>query len=189
MKNRINRLMPILFFFACTIISGEIFSANSGLAQVKLHDGTVISAWQGEDTSTTFATIEGVIGSISSDPTTWTRTTLTASTDYALSAPTLITNDNGDAIVIYEFFDTITSSSLTAAAMLPEGTTTWIVNTISNGDTFANLGDQTGSIDESGNVIATWSAYNTSTNESQVMCSTSSISTTPTWSGPTKISP
>jgi len=190
MKNqrRINQIST-LFFLVCTIFCGEIFAANSILGRVKVNDGTVITAWQGADTSTSFATIEGVIGSTSTDPTTWTRTTLSSATQYVLTGPSLVTNANGDAVVAFEYYDTVSSASLIAAAMLPAGTTTWSVTTLSNGDTYANIGDQTGSIDESGNVVVIWSAYNTSTNESQVMCSTSSISATPTWSGPTKLSP
>ena len=181
--------MAALFFLMCTSICEETFADNSAFAQVRIFDGTVITAWEGEDSSTTYSTIEGVIGSISTDPTTWTRTTLSDSAWYVISGPTIASNLNGDIIVVFEYFDTVSSNSLVAVAMLPTGTTTWNVATVSNGDTYSNNSDHIGAIDESGNVIVTWSAYNPSTNEQQVMCSTSTISTTPTWSGPTQLSP
>ena len=190
MKNFIRtNSKAVLFFLMCTILCEEAFADNSAFAQVRIFNGTVITAWQGQNASTSFSTIEGVIGSTSTDPTTWTRTTLSDSTQNVISSPVIASNSNGDVIVVYEYFDTVNSLSLVAVAMLPSGTTTWNVTTVSDGNTFANNNDPRGAVDQSGNVIATWAAYNPSTNEQQVMCSTSTISATPTWSGPIKLSP
>lgn len=173
-----------LFLFSCSIFCGTLFADNASLSQVKVIGGTVITAWQGQDSTSGFATIEASVGSISTDPSTWTHTVFTSTTDYATTAPFLTTNANGDALIVYEFYDTINSYCLTNAAMLPAGTSTWAVNTISDPANFADQGDQVGSIDESGNIAVTWANYNFNTEGEEVVVATSAISATPTWSYP-----
>ena len=175
-----------LFFFA---FCGNIFADNSGLAVCKVIDGNTFVTWLGEDTSTTYPTIEAAIGTVATNPTTWTITRLTGTGQYAVQAPSMATNANGDVIVVFEYYDSTTTDTLCAAAMLPTGTSTWIINVLSTGATYANMGDQRGSIDELGNVIVTWGAYDPALNENHVFVATSTISTTPTWSGPVQLSP
>jgi len=43
---------------------------------------------------------------------------------YALSAPAIASNANGEIVVIFEYFDPNTAYQLCAAGMLPSGTTT-----------------------------------------------------------------
>lgn len=163
-------------------------AANAAFAQVRIFDGTVIGTFSGTDTVNQVPTAEGIIGNIANDPTTWITTRLSTTTDYVISGPAIASNSLGDVIVIYEYFDTVNNLSQVAVAMLPTGTTTWIINTVSDGNSFANNSDHTGSIDDLGNVVVTWSAFNPNTSQQQVLCATSVISPTPAWAGPTTIS-
>ena len=182
---KINRML--LFIFSFVVLHG-VLRADAAAGQCKVHsNGTIVAAWQAIDSMGQTSVI-GAIGSVSTNPSSWTTTTLSTNMSTVQnSQPTIISNANGDVVVLWQYPDS-ESNFFVAAAMLPSGTTTWNTATISSTTTNANFNDQTASIDEDGNVLAMWTIYNNNTGAISLRGATAVMGTSTTWDSPFTIS-
>ena len=181
---KINRMFLAIFSFVA--LSG-ILNADAAAGQCKVHsNGTIIAAWQSID-SMGQTSVTGAIGSVSTDPSTWTTTILSTNMSTVQnSQPLLSSNANGDVVVTWQYPDS-ESNFFVAAAMLPSGTTTWNTATISTSGEDAGFNDQVASIDEDGNVLAMWTIYDPNTDTIHVRGATAVMGTSTTWDSPVTI--
>ncbi len=190
MKQILNKLgmVPVLLavsFIFCYNVNASIFS--SGPKVVVYGTDSAVATWFSTDIATSYSTIYGSVGSISTDPSTWTFTAFNdPSINNGTIYPTIYSNNNGDVVVLFEYLDSDFNRFL-SAAVLPSGETVWNVQTISTLATQPE-GEDVASITENGKVLVAWSSYD-STDESITCYSvTTTISTTPTWSSPAQLS-
>lgn len=177
----------LIFFASYDKTFAQAVSAGSPLT--KVHSGTVVSVWQANDANNNFI-IQAAIGSVSTAPSTWSVTDLSApfSPSTIFYTPHLFSNANGDIVILFQYMDS-NSNIQEAACMLPVGTTTWNIATISNINETAGFSDGFASIDESGNVVATWTGYDPVLNINEIKVSTSVIGPTSVWSIPVTLAP
>lgn len=155
--------------------------------------GNVVTAWQATDDEYD-AVIIAAIGTTSTSPGAWEYAVISDGiSDVQNSIPYMFTNTNGDVVVLWEYVDEY-SNYWVAASVLPAGSTAgtdWVSATISTSDDNAGFFDQTASIDNDGNILATWTAYNSLLNTTQVRGATASIAlgVVSSWSSPFTISP
>jgi hypothetical protein len=106
--------------------------------------------------------------------------------DFENNQPALYMNGNGDALVLWQFIDNTDSNAYIAASMLPVGTTTWYTATVSTSEENAAYGDQTAALNDSGDIIVMWTAFNPVV--PQIRAAYSLLETSPTWTTPETIS-
>lgn len=161
--------------------------ANSTGGEIKVVAGNVIAAWLSQDNLGN-SIIKGATGTVSSAPNTWTVSDLsTGFVASQISNPILFSNSIGDVVVLWQYSD-MTGNFYIAGSILPFGAGTWNSATISESTENTGFFDQIASIDEIGNVMVTWSSYNSTLDEVAVRCSFSTIGTNSTWSTPVTIS-
>ena len=183
MKNyKITSLFFCLMLFFC-----ECAMADASSGQCKVYgSGTVVATWLHSDSDGNI-TVQGAIGSINTSPTSWAVTTLSTGMSIASnSSPLIFSNANGDVVVLWQYPDS-NGNFFVAAAMLPVGTTTWNTATISSSGESAGFNDQMASIDENGNILATWSVYDVNTNMFSLRCATAVMGTNTSWNSPLTI--
>lgn len=159
--------------------SAKIYAAGNAGSTI-IYNGTVISTYFTQD-SNSVCHVWGTVGSISADPTTWASQDMSIS---GVSSPTItqpiltIDPSTGNAICTWEYYDPSLNIMRVAAAVLPAGSSTWTspsqvisdVTTESSGS-----GDQSVSIDASGDIIVTWSAYNKTSQISVIRAVTATL--------------
>lgn len=180
-----KRLLQLAFLLAACYQ----MQAEAAFGKIHVHSsGTVVAAWQALDEMSN-QVIMGAIGSTSTDPSTWTKTMLSSGiSEGSNTAPMLFDSPNGDVIVMWQYPDENNNYFL-AGAMLPVGTTTWNVATISTSDVdAAGFDDEVCGIDSSGNMLAAWTTYDGSTNTSKMLGATATMGASTTWSTPFEIS-
>ena len=183
MKNyKITSLFLCLMILFC-----DYAMADAGSGQCKVTgDGQVVAAWLHSDSDGN-TTVIGATGSISDDPSLWSTTTLsTGLSSVENSSPFIFSNANGDVVVLWQYPDS-NSNYFVAAAMLPVGTTTWNIATISSDSEDAGFFDQMASIDESGNILATWSVYDVNADQFSLRGATAVMGADTTWNSPQTI--
>lgn len=189
---KIFRKLSVSFTFLMLFASYETVLAEAVTAAGALTKvtpvGSVVGTWQAADINNTFI-IEGVVGTLSTAPNTWTITDLSNGISaLTFLPPHLFSNDNGDVVVMFEYLDSSFNYQV-VACMLPVGTTTWNIATISDTSESAGFEDQFASIDESGNIVATWTIYDSTQNVNKIKLSQAVIGTTSTWTTPITLAP
>lgn len=150
-------------------------------------NGTVITTWQAIDTSLN-TTIIGAIGSTSTSPSTWTQTILSSGiSDTGNTNVRLFSSANDDVVILWQYPD-VNGNYFVAASLLPAGKTTWTSTTLSTSDFTVILSDQMASIDANGNILATWTARDNSSNAVQLFGATAVMGVGSTWSSQFQIS-
>lgn len=184
MKNKF-KLFSILVVLLGVVSS---LTANHATHAVcNMHDGTVVTAWETLDGNDR-TIIKASIGAVGTDPSLWSVTELTSgySTEYFYS-PTMYANDNGDVVVEWTYASALDKWGV-MTAILPVGTTTWNVNIITDNDDNAGYFDEKVTIDESGNIFATWTSFNTVSEEFEVRCAAGTVGVSTTWDAPQVLS-
>ncbi len=176
-----------LFVWLCLLccIGMHDMSANSNAGTCRLIDGTIVTTWLTQDPDGPWQ-VWAATGSIGADPSTWItqEVTVSGATCISITTPTLFINEtSGHAVSTWQYFDQSANVQRIAAAVLPAGTTTWVSQAVSDITSESSNGsDQTVSLDNDGNIMVTWSAFNASVQTSVVRAATGTISgTTTTW--------
>ncbi len=163
MKKSLVLVLSILSLFICT---EKMFAYGlSGSCQV--NSGKIYETWTTMDSGGLYH-VWATSGSITSSPTRWATAqeiSINTSGTSSVTVPLLqIDRTNGHAVIVWEYYDSTSGNNLVAAAVLPSGSSTWTVHSISDVTTEnSNKDDVDASIDSSGNILATWSAYNSGT--------------------------
>jgi len=183
-----KKLLKNLSFGPLVFILTALFSAQgysvvaANSAQSKILSGNAVVVWQEVDINYN-TIVQGGVGSLSNNPITWTITTLSDGiSDVYNSIPNLYGNHNGDALVLWGFYD-IDGFYWYAASILPSGSSKWTSAIISAVNDSATFNDVCGFIDESGNILATWTAYDATNNVTILKGATATVSSL-TWSSP-----
>lgn len=173
-------------FLAVCVVCGPMQAWAAGSCVTNMVAGNIVAAWQAADSNGN-TIVEGAIGTISTDPSTWMITTLSSSiSQVGNGAPVLFSNSNGDVVVLWEYADT-NSDNWLAASMLPFGATTWNTATISTSTEQAQFLDQRASLDNDGNVFITYTSYN-SNFVPQIRGVTAAMGTDTSYSAPFNVS-
>lgn len=144
--------------FLIAMACNQAWAVDFSSAQTKVTGGNAVSIWVSTDAVSGLPIVRGAKGPVG-DPSSWSTTTISfneGSVQY--TTPVLISNANGDVMGMWQWPNVDTGLYTVEGAVLPAGASSWTTATLSGGD--AGYFDQTGSIDESGNILAFWSAWN-----------------------------
>lgn len=180
MKNFFVNLM-LSFSFFC--FSPFLLASNPTNVESFTAGGNVVAVWTSMDSSSN-TIVEAVVGTLASNPNTWTITDIS----FGLGAlqyfnPHLFSNSAGDVVILFNFLDSSSNYGV-AAAMLPAGTSTWNIQVITDSNDYSDYQDQKASIDSSGNVLATWTSYNSGISGYEIRGAITTIGASTTWGSP-----
>jgi hypothetical protein len=180
MKKSLALVLSCLFLLTC---SAKIF-AYSNAGTCKLYNGTVFVTWFTVDVDGN-AHIWASTGPVS-DPSSWTaqEVSIGGVGSNNVSIPNLhLDKNSGNVFADWEYWDSDLSIMRNAAAVFPFGASSWSYQAISDVTTEeSGFFDSHGDVDEDGNLIVTWSAFNSETSNLVVRCATGTIDgTTVTW--------
>ncbi len=114
------------------------------------------------------ASVGNVIAGVVDPVNLWVVTTLSAGiSNFNNPNPIALANLSGDIIVSWTYLDTNFVPQI-AAAILPQGTSTWSVTILSGSVGSYSQGDQTIAMDSKGNVLVTWTAFDYNQNQNNV---------------------
>ncbi len=170
------------------LLSGSAFAMNAYNPAVKITpSGNVVEAYR-VTTDAYQQIIVGAVGLFGSSPNTWIQTNLSANIAGNMNLPTLFSNVNGDVVILSDYLDVAVSPPIkrVVAAVLPRDATIWNVQIIS-GNQNAQNSDEVASIDESGNIIVSWT-YNDSVNSAPRIGGATTTLSTLVWSAPFTVS-
>ena len=184
-KNQVF-LKSIFIIFGIFFIS--FLSADSFLPKSKMDSsGNVVATWNSLDNFGN-SIVQVAIRSPGSMGTWSSITTLSddLTGDLTNSMPSIYTNDNEDYVIIWQYFNINTGQAFVAASMLPQGTSVWNTNTVSDNSENAAFGDEYLALNDSGDLVLMWTSYISGV--PVVRQSFSTIGTSTTWSSPITVS-
>ena len=187
MKKILSSFTTSLFLFASVFSFQEAFADYASTPQVKIFGGNVVTVWQDFNYTTSVPAILVASGTASTNPSTWTTTSLTDPSISSISPPKVFSNVGGDILIIWEEADSSYNYSL-QAAVLPVGTTTFNVQTISLSTEQAFFNDATASVEADGVVYVVYTSQDNVTGNVTLKGVTTTISATPVWSTSAQIS-
>ena len=177
----------LLFWYAFLLLflgSNKVFALQSFGPQCSLDNlGNAVAVWNAIDNNgNTILQGSTMTGSTWSTPV---NISYSISTNISNNTPTLYHSTNGDAIVIWQYVDNLSSNFYIAASILPVGSTSWNTASVSLNSENANYGDQRLAMNSLGNLMLMWTS--TINNDAQIRVATSSIGSSTTWTTPTSI--
>lgn len=153
--------------------------ATSEAGSIELNSGEVFVAWTTVNDIDNLWHVMAGTGSVGTDPTGWSHVDVSVGGNgtYGTSAPQLYVDDNGNAVSIWQYYDSTANNYLLGAAVYSHFTSTWTSQLISDITTEdAGFGNQYTSFDDMGNIIVTWTAYSSVEDSTAVRCAIGSIS-------------
>lgn len=127
--------------------------------------------------------IQAKIGTLDVDPSLWQLTTLSASLSASFNQGTRVyKNNNGDVVVLWSYIDQYYNNQVAAALLVDDGPT-WHVANISQSLGSAYT-DYEAHVDENGDIMAVWTAYDTISGNNVVVGATVQVATSTVWSNP-----
>ena len=174
MKKSLILLLACLSLFSC-----EAF-ATSAAGHCKVFNGNAIVTWTDFDDVNGFIHVWGATGAVTANSNTWTVQELSIDTlgSYYVTEPHLyLCESTGDVIALWQYYDDNTGLLRVGGATLPSGSSTWSIHLVSDSTNQQGLMDfdGTASVDATGNIIITWSSYNLTTADYDVLGATAVI--------------
>lgn len=175
MKKSLSLLLACFSLLTCQAF------ATSAAGHCKVFDGNAIVTWTDFDDINGYLHVWGATGDVTASSSTWTVQELSIDTNgsYYITEPRLhLCESTGDVIALWQYYDDNTGLLRVGGAVLPSGTTTWSTHLISDSTNQQGLMEFDGmaSVDATGNIIITWSAYNLTTSDYDVLGATAVIS-------------
>jgi hypothetical protein len=153
----------ISIFIMCFCVKAHC--DNIYVGECKVFNGTIISTWLLQDNAGEILTY-GAVGNIGNPPNTWTVQDITAGAHVdIISKPKLVMNSLGDVMAYWIYYDWVLKVNRVAAARLPSGQTTWVVNTVSGSTSTKSSLDEhlNAAIDDNGNLFIVWTCFDYTT--------------------------
>jgi hypothetical protein len=175
----------LMLFGPYAICLNAEFSPKCSLAG----DGSAVAVWNAIDPNGNTVIQSGHMSSsgVWSNP--YTLSYDIGHTIMVNSKPSLYSNNNGDVVALWQYFDE-ECCGMIAASMLPFGATVWNTHVISSNLEDSLLEDHRLHINENGNILLLWSSTNRADRSiKKIWSSTSTIGTSSTWSTQINIVP
>ncbi len=175
-----------MIFLSCLSLSCQAF-ATSTAGDCKVNDGNAIVVWTQFDDINGYLHVYGAKGDVTANSSTWAVQEISVDTggSFYITEPRLfICEATGDALALWQYYDDNTGLLRVGGATVPAASTTWTSHLVSDSTNQQGVSafDGQASVDASGNGIVTWTAYNLTTSDYDVLGATVAISGSPTWS-------
>ena len=184
MNNNKMKIKIIAFVFLLSISQTPLKAVNGIFTGSRAV--TVTQGYDFSGNTIIIASAANILIGVLADPLDWNVTTI--STGVSLinnSGPVILANPAGDIIVAWTYLDTSFVPQV-AASILLRGSSSWVSTSITSGSSAGSnaYNDMELSGDGNGNVILSWTAYDSLTATNQVYGATVKLSLSTTWSDP-----
>ena len=169
-----------------SLLTAQAF-ATSAAGDCKVFDDTAIVTWTEFDDINGYIHVYGATGDVGTNSSTWTAQELSVDPvgSFYMTAPRLFMSEvTGDVIALWQYYDDNTGLLRVGGAVLPVGTTTWSTQLVSDSTNQQGLAEFDGraSFDANGNILVTWSSYDLTLNDYDVLGATAVLASgTTTW--------
>lgn len=153
--------------------------------------GNVVVAWLALDDNGN-AHIQAAVGSVFTQPSTWTVTTISDSLSPLLNnPPKIFANQTGDVVVTWHYFDGESQFCLAASVLrhtigVPGS---WSTSMISDLTEDTGFFDESVYLDENGHILAIWTSTNMESGSVQLRGATATVSANTKFNAPVLIAP